>query len=123
MKYGAETIEKYRKAWDERAEEAKRRNESRRHEALQCAQKLAGMLVDRFGAKKVELFGSVLHKDRFNKDSDIDIAVEGIGPEKYFSAVAECQTADFPVDLVDVATATRLMKERIARGTILYEQK
>lgn len=123
MKYSAETIEKYRKAWDERAEEVKRRNESRRQEALQCAQKLAGMLVDRFGAKKVELFGSVIHKDRFNKDSDIDIAVEGIGPEKYFSAVAECQTVDFPVDLIEVATATRLMKERIARGTVLYEQK
>jgi predicted nucleotidyltransferase len=123
MKYSVEMTEKYRQAWNEHTEEIKRNNESRRQEALQCARKLAGMLVERFGAKKVGLFGSVIHKTRFDKDSDIDIAVEGITPEKYFRAAAECQSAGFPVDLVDVATTTQLMKERISRGTVLYEQK
>ena len=121
MHYSVETVEKYRRAWHKHAEETKGKNESRRQDALQCAKTLARMLVSRFGVKKVRLFGSVLNKDRFNKDSDIDIAVEGMGADNYFSAFAECQTLDFPVDLIDVATATQLMKERIAKGMVLYE--
>lgn len=121
MHYSTETVEKYRRAWHEHAGESKRKNESRRQDALQCAKILAKMLVSRFGAKKVMLFGSVLNEDRFNKNSDIDIAVEGIGAENYFSAFAECQMLDFPVDLIEISTATPLMKERIAKGTVLYE--
>lgn len=121
MHYSAETVEKYRRAWHQHAGESRRKNESRRQDALQCAKTLAMTLVSRFGAKKVMLFGSVLNEDRFNKNSDIDIAVEGIGAENYFSAFAECQMFDFPVDLIEISTATPLMKERIAKGTVLYE--
>jgi predicted nucleotidyltransferase len=123
MQYSSDIVEKYRKAWHKCAEETKLKNESLRQEALKDAQKLASMLVHQFGAKKVVLFGSVLNEDCFNKGSDIDIAVEGIEPEKYFIAVAECQNVNFPVDLIEIATTTRLMKERIAKGMILYERK
>jgi uncharacterized protein len=100
MYYSVEAVEKYRRAWHQHAEETKRKNESRRQDALQCAKTLTKMLVSRFVANKVMLFGSILKEDRFNKNSDIDIAVEGIDAEKYFSAFAECQMLDFPVDLI-----------------------
>ncbi len=123
MQYTLETVEKYRLARQKRAEEAKLQNESRRQLALQRGRELSTMLRDRFAAKKVVLFGSVLSSERFKENSDIDLAVEGIEPENYFSALADCQTGDFPVDLIEIATATRLMKERIARGMVLYERK
>jgi predicted nucleotidyltransferase len=121
MKYSADTVDKYRNAWHERAIKTKVRNAFRRQKALQYAQECSNMLVDRFGVKKVVLFGSVLSEDGFNKDSDIDIAVEGI--EKYFNAVAECQSDEFSVDIIESAKATPLMKERVAKGMVLYERK
>jgi len=40
-----------------------------------------------FGATQIIVFGSLV-KDRFDAQSDIDLAIEGIPPEDYFTAMA-----------------------------------
>ncbi len=49
------------------------------------------MLYEDFGATQVAVFGSLAERDWFSKWSDIDIAVWGIPPEKYFRAVLETE--------------------------------
>ena len=71
------------------------------------------MLIARFGATRVRLFGSLARGD-VGEAFDIDIAVEGIAPERFFSA---CAAADRLVtrklDVVDVADASPLLRKRI----------
>ncbi|MDD5672529.1 MAG: nucleotidyltransferase domain-containing protein [Chitinivibrionales bacterium] len=117
------SMKKYRAAWKKRDEETRVMNESRRQKALGCARKLSRVLADQFGAKKVTLVGSILHGSRFKANSDIDLAVEGIKPDQYFNALVQCQTAGFPVDLIETAAATPLMTSRIAKGKVLYERR
>jgi uncharacterized protein len=55
-----------------------------------------------FGATEVYLFGSVA-KGTYNSDSDIDLAVSGLPPEKYYHAVGEIMSIlRHPVDLIDL---------------------
>lgn len=58
-------------------------------DALREADKVAKILVERFGAKEVILFGSLLDKKYFDQASDIDLAVKGLG-DKYFQAYGYC---------------------------------
>jgi predicted nucleotidyltransferase len=54
--------------------------EGRREEALRAAEACAALLKERFGARRVVLFGS-LAGDDFDRDfSDVDLAVEGLPP-------------------------------------------
>lgn len=64
---------------------------------------LANQLKDKFKAKKVVVFGSLLHLDSFHSDSDIDLAVWGIPSEEFYRAVAAVTglSGEFEVDLVD----------------------
>ena len=55
--------------------------------ATSVARSIAKELVERFGAKKVMLFGS-LARGGYSKWSDIDLAVWGIPPVEFFKAVS-----------------------------------
>jgi len=66
---------------------------------------------DEFGAKGGHsLFGSLAAARQFYVYSDIDLAVRGIAPEKFFSASAAIERVDvsFQIDLVELETARRL---------------
>jgi predicted nucleotidyltransferase len=56
---------------------------------------------------RVYLFGSVLDRDSFHLGSDLDIAVEGLDPKKYWSAHGEVETlaGSTVVDFVRFETA------------------
>jgi predicted nucleotidyltransferase len=71
-------------------------------EARKLANKLATELRQQFGAQRVVLFGS-LAREELTAHSDIDLAVWGIPPEKFYSAVAFVTGASisWSVDLVD----------------------
>jgi predicted nucleotidyltransferase len=58
----------------------------RRDDAWEVARVVAGMLKKRFGATRVVVFGSLARKSVFTPWSDIDLAVWGIAPEKYYQA-------------------------------------
>ncbi len=58
----------------------------RRDDAWKLARVAAGMPKKRFGATRVVVFGSLARNAVFTPWSDIDLAVWGIAPEKYYQA-------------------------------------
>lgn len=75
------------------------------------------VLKQRFGVRRVVLFGSVAHPAWFTSDSDVDLAVEGLAPADFWEAwrVVEDIVADRPVDLVEVETARPSLIKAIER--------
>lgn len=110
-------IEAYRRRIREGRVSAQQRAEHAREAALGCAQKL----VEEFGATRVYLFGS-LAEGRFRLTSDIDLAVEGLAPEKFFKASAAISrfAGDFDVDLIPFETY-KYQTEILEKGQVLYE--
>jgi hypothetical protein len=78
---------------------------TRRQEALVAAQQIAALLKTEFDAREVIAFGSLVHPERFDEQSDIDLAVAGISPVLFFrawaSAGADCP---FELDLIDLGS-------------------
>ena len=70
----------------------------------EVAHAVAHLLRERFGAKQVVVFGSLVHRAWFTPWSDIDIAVWGILAHQFYQAVAAVTGINpkFEVDVVDV---------------------
>ena len=86
-----------------------------RAEALSDAGRIA-RLLRRHGAHRVVGIGSVFAPDRrFTPRSDIDLAVEGLPPDRFFRVSARaCALTDFPLDLIPIETASAMFR-RIVR--------
>jgi predicted nucleotidyltransferase len=114
----SEEYKQYREAWIRRY-----RGEEdalfRKKEHLLRKVKLCAKALKALGGTRVVLFGS-LATGRFRKDSDIDIAVEGLSVDAYFKALGmleeKLDTVHF--DLVDMKEATPSVKKRIQREGI-----
>jgi predicted nucleotidyltransferase len=78
---------------------------------------VASVLKARFGAKRVVLIGSFAHAAWYAKDSDVDLATEGLADDDYWKAwrVAEEIMGDRPVDLIEVETAGESLRRAIER--------
>lgn len=71
------------------------------------------MLRERYGITEARLFGSLVTGD-VSGDSDLDLAVCGLPPERYFAALADVmERIGGPVDLVRIEEAAASLKERI----------
>lgn len=117
-------VKKYKKHWDEKAAKDKLARERLRQEALKVSTRLGEILVSEFLAKKVVLFGSVLNEEYFKEGSDIDIAVEGLPAELYFTAIARLMMeSPFEVDLKPMENLSVLLRQRVAKGKVLYEKR
>lgn len=94
--------------------------EERRKNALDVAKQASSLLKRRFGAERVVLFGSLVSKDSFTPWSDIDLAVWGIAPDDFFSAVAAVTglSPDFKIDLVEPATCRKRINDVIQKQGI-----
>lgn len=88
-----------------------------REQLLKRVRQVAAAIKDRFGVRRVILFGSLAHAGWFVPDGDVDLAVEGLAGEDYWNAwgVAEEIIGDRPVDLIEVETATESLRRAIAR--------
>jgi len=121
---GISTVKKYKKYWDEKASQDRIAREKLRQQALKISKRLGEILVSEFHAKKVVLFGSVLEKSYFKEGSDIDIAVEGLSKELYFAALGRLMMeSPFNIDLKPVEDVSYLLKQRISKGKVLYEER
>ena len=79
----------------------------------------ARVLVDRYGARRVVLVGSLARGD-FGLGSDIDLAAEGLPAESFFAAGAELEAlaGGIGVDLVPIESATAAFRARVAEEGI-----
>lgn len=89
---------------------------SRREEALVVAEACATLLRERFGARRVILFGSLAGQGPWHECSDIDLAVEGLPPADFFPAYSACRDLlpqGMELDLVPLEDAHPQMRARI----------
>ena len=93
---------------------------TRRKLALKTSRKLARLLKEKYGAKRVVLFGSLAKDDWYTPRSDIDICVKGIPVDKFFYAESEIQSSSegFKVDLVDPDECSPELLAKIDRDGI-----
>ena len=94
-------------------------------EAKKLAAIVARELSARYGARKVFLFGSLARGDQ-GPVHDIDLAVKGISPARFFEAVAFVtgQSRKWRIDLVDVDDCTVSLRDMIEKeGVILWPAK
>jgi predicted nucleotidyltransferase len=71
------------------------------------------LLVDRHGARRVWLFGSLI-AGQPTAESDVDLAVEQLPSSAYFRALADLMALfQGPVDLVRLEDASESLRERV----------
>jgi predicted nucleotidyltransferase len=76
-------------------------------EDLELLIKKAAGVLKSFGATEVYLFGSAGNGNFKKEHSDIDLAVRGIPPENFYSAVGETLCSiDRDVDIIDLDADT-----------------
>jgi uncharacterized protein len=119
--------EPYQRAWRRRlaAETEARRTAEQTADA--AARRCAHLLVDRFGVSRVYLFGSLAGQTSapFGPHSDIDLAVEGLAPDRYWAALAALDPelpSGTSLDLVPLEDAHPSLASRIrSTGEVLAE--
>ena len=87
--------------------------------ALQPLIEKAASILWAEGAQEVYLFGSAA-RGMVRQDSDIDLAVSGLPPERFFEAMGK--VADFlqrPLDLVDLDEETPFTRYLREEGELL----
>ncbi len=115
------------------AKQTLRRRDARRRQQLAVmvadAQadfgRIKDMLIAAYHPHRIYQWGSLLHPERFQEISDIDIAVEGLeDPLAGLHALDEaCQLTRFPVDLVELERIHPAHAETIrAEGRLVYER-
>ncbi len=101
---------------------ARRQAKQERQAQLQRAERARGaayesarLLKEKFGARRVILFGSLARSDYFHLRSDIDLAVEGVSPQNFWRAWAALDTVapEFEFDLIDIETAPAALRQQI----------
>ena len=71
------------------------------------------------GASEVFLFGSAA-RNELRPESDVDMAVRGLPPGRFFSAVSEATDAlGRTVDLIDLDEATPKVRYVLGRGELV----
>jgi predicted nucleotidyltransferase len=117
----AAEFEAYFAGWRRREADARAEDRAAQAVARTRADELARVLVERYGARRVLLVGS-LARGEFRRGSDIDLAVEGIADGLFFAAGAELEAlaGGIHVDLVPLESATAAYRERtLAEGVRL----
>ena len=89
--------------------------------AREVARQMAALLAHEPGVRRVWLFGS-LAGGLVHERSDIDLAVEGLSPEREAATTRRLEAmTDLPLDLVRLEDVLEPMRERILTdGELLY---
>jgi len=109
-----EQIEKYISGWKKRKSKKNTNLEKKQKDALEKASCIADMLKDRYGIKKVILFGSTA-TGKLWEHSDIDIAVFGLDENMYLDVVWEASQLALPfsLDIVPLEKTSKLLQQKI----------
>lgn len=93
-------------------------NLDRHNQAVVAAKQCERVLKETFGAQEVYIFGSLGGQTPWHSRSDIDLAVEGLAPERYIPALTACYALLPPgmeLDLVTLETAPPELKAKAKR--------
>lgn len=117
-------FEPYIRAWQKRFKERRQEKAELARKARREALAIAEMLADRFEVEAVYLIGSALDDERFDETSDLDLAVRGLNPLRYWEAMAVAEELTrLPFDLIDLGTAGESMRHRVEEeGLVLYDR-
>jgi predicted nucleotidyltransferase len=121
-RWNPQELEAYRATLRQREAIAQANLAQRLAKAKQLAIQAAALLKERFHAEQVMLFGSLVHGGWFSPSSDVDLAVWGLDPLTYLSAVAQLQdlSPDFKVDLVRMERCNARLEQVILKeGQVL----
>lgn len=91
-----------------------------RDRLIEKAREAAAMLKEKYGAKRVILFGSLAHKLWFDEWTDVDLAVEDLSRGNFYRAWAEAEDllGGRQLDLVDLADARPMVLRDVQRRGI-----
>ena len=91
--------------------------EERWHRAQLLARQAAKRLREQFAARRVILFGSAVRQPWFTPWSDVDLAVWGLPPERFYAAVASVTglSDEIRIDLVDPEQCSLALRTTIER--------
>ena len=94
--------------------------QARMMKGWKLAREAAKILREQYHAKRVAVFGSLLHESRFTEWSDVDIAAWGIPAEQTFRAIGAIMDLDasFEINLVDVNTCTPSLLQAIEQEMV-----
>jgi uncharacterized protein len=106
-----------RRSWPKEMSAEERRERDR---LLLRVRQAASMLKAQFGVRRVILFGSLAHTSWFSRESDVDLAIEGLTSDAYWRAwrAVEDVIADREVDLIEIETASNAIRGTIERHGI-----
>jgi predicted nucleotidyltransferase len=98
------------------AMESSKPTEKSREQVLEAAEACKRLLRERFGARRVILFGSLAGQAPWHAQSDVDLAVEGLAPTAFFDAYSACRDLlpqGAELDLVSLEKVSPEMRARI----------
>lgn len=89
------------------------------------ARQAARQLESKYNLDKIYLFGSLINKDKFRLNSDIDLAVKGLSSQDYLEAWRDLEDhLGHSFDLVQMEKANKLLVETIKEeGEVIYESR
>lgn len=91
-------------------------NLDRHQQAVAAAKQCERVLKETFGAREVYVFGSLRGQSPWHSRSDIDLAVEGLAPERYIPALTACYALLPPGMELDLVTLETAPPELIAKA-------
>ncbi|QJA06349.1 nucleotidyltransferase domain-containing protein [Thermosulfurimonas marina] len=99
----------------------KARREALRQKVLSRTQRALGELYSRIPFRRAFIFGSLVRPGAFGDHSDVDIALEGLPPERFWEAVALLsEILEREVDVLPLEEAR--FRKKIEKEGILWKR-
>lgn len=110
-------LAQYRATAQRREQQAQQALQQRTEQARVLARQAAALLREKFGGRRVVLFGSLARGALLHPRSDIDLAVAGLSPEVFWQAWCQVDALshEFEFDLVLLETASPALQAELAR--------
>jgi len=108
-----------------RAERERAEREARRAAAERAVTEAVRRIIPGFPTvTRVFLFGSITRENAFRADSDVDVAIEGLGVADYFPIWKAIEDAalDWLIDVRDITQASDFADRVRATGKLIYER-
>jgi predicted nucleotidyltransferase len=110
--------------WKNKISQQKQKQIEEKRKAKEVLKTIKQVLIEKFNVDKIILFGSLL-TDKFDSESDIDLAVGGIKKSDYFRAFAVVNDlgGKYMIDLKPLEDLEPYFLEKVLKkGECIYEK-